>query len=81
MGGEGGGTLLNFLHQKSISFPINSNMVQLGTRILHCDIMINLDKSSMKGCSSDIASSYIFRSSKVTEYVTSRVSGGEFRTK
>ena len=30
---------------------------------------------------SDIASSYIFRPSKVTEHVTSRVSGGEFRTK
>ena len=33
------------------------------------------------GCSSDIASSYFFRPSKVTEHVTSRVSGGEFRIK
>ena len=30
-------------------------------------------------CTMRIASSYIFRSSKVTEHVTSRVSGGEFR--
>ena len=33
------------------------------------------------GCSSDIASSYFFRPSKVTEHVTSRVSMGEFKTK
>ena len=32
-------------------------------------------------CSSDIASSYYFRASKVTEHVTSRVSVGEFKTK
>ena len=34
-----------------------------------------------RGCSSDIASSFIFRSSKVVEHVTSRVSGSEFRVK
>ena len=38
-----------------------------------------------RGCSSDIAfdiaSSYYFRASKVTEHVISRVSGGEFKTK
>ena len=33
-----------------------------------------------RGCSSDIAS-YYFRLSKITEHVTSRVSGGEFKTK
>ena len=33
----------------------------------------------MAGCSSDIASSYFFRPSKVTEHVTSRVGvGGHF---
>ena len=33
------------------------------------------------GCLSDIASSYFFYPSKVTEHVTSRVSGGKFRIK
>ena len=34
---------------------------------------------SISGCSSDIASSHVFCPSKVTEYVASRFSGGEFR--
>ena len=33
-----------------------------------------------RGCLSGIASSYFFRPSKVTEYVTSRFSRGEFKT-
>ena len=37
--------------------------------------------NSYRGCSSDIASSYYFRPSKVMEHVTLRVSGGEFKTK
>ena len=40
-----------------------------------------LDNPSLRGCSSDIASSYFFRPSKVTEHVASRVSAGEFKTK
>ena len=34
-----------------------------------------------RGCLSDIASSYLFRPSKVWKDVTSRVSGGEFKIK
>ena len=46
------------------------------------DTSYNSEHTTLKrGCSSDIASSYFFRSRKVTEYVTSRVSGGEFKTK
>ena len=33
-----------------------------------------------KGCSPDIASSYFFRPSKVTEHITSRVTGGQLKT-
>ena len=36
---------------------------------------------NFEGCSSDIASSYIFHTSKVTEHVTSQVSADEFRIK
>ena len=36
---------------------------------------------TLRGCLSDIASSYFLRPSKVTEHVTSRVIGGEFKTK
>ena len=38
-------------------------------------------RCSIRGCLSDIASSYHFRPSKVTEHVTSRLSGDEFETK
>ena len=38
-------------------------------------------KQILGGCSSDIASSYWFRSNNVTEHVTSRVSGDKFKTK
>ena len=39
------------------------------------------EKPASGGCSFDIASSYYFCPSNVTEHVTSRVSGGEFKTK
>ena len=34
-----------------------------------------------RGCSSDVASSYIYCPSKVTEHVASWVSGGQFKIK
>ena len=45
------------------------------------DIKVPVSKSAHRGCSSDIASSYYFRASKVTEHVTSGVNGGKFKTK
>ena len=40
-----------------------------------------IQRELWRGCSSDTASSCYFRPIKVTEHVTSRVSGGEFKTK
>ena len=45
------------------------------------NIKAPVSKSVHGGYSSDIATSYYFRASKVMEHVTSRVSGGEFKTK
>ena len=53
-------------------FPNWFQNSQFGT--LHINI-----HALLRGFSSDIASSYFFRPSKVTEHVTSRVSGGEFK--
>ena len=55
-------------------------------KTLHCfqlskNTVFLLDKVYMRGCSSDIASSYYFRPSKVVEHVTSRISRWEFKTK
>ena len=45
------------------------------------DIKVSVLKFVHRGYSSDIATSYYFRASKVMEHVASRVSGGEFKTK
>ena len=66
---------------------MEENLVLLCTQVnrldrnIGKDIKVPVSKSVHRGCSSDIASSYYFRASKLTEHVTSRVSGGEFKTK
>ena len=66
---------------------MEENLVLLCTQVNRLDRNVGKDirvpvfKSVYRGYSSDIASSYYFRASKVKEHVTSRVSGGEFKTK
>ena len=75
--------LLRFLSRTSVQ---EENLVLLFTQVnrldwnVRKDIKVPVSKSFHRGCSSDIAS-YYFRARKVTEHVTSRVSGGEFKTR
>ena len=55
---------------------VSSNLAPLKALKARC-----VEDNPQGGCSSDIASSYFFRSSKVTEHVTSWVNGGGFRIK
>ena len=66
---------------------MEENLVLLCTRVNRLDRNVDKDmkvpvsETVHRGCLSDIASSYYFCASKVTEHVTSRVSGSEFKTK
>ena len=58
-----------------------ADMNDFGKNYFKRHLMLIFELVLFRECLSGIASSYFFRPSKVTEHVTSRVSGSEFRIK